>query len=225
MNDASLRLIATGGLLGALGACTPDADTGPDAPSAGAASTLPAGAERWQCGPWAARSHHRAASGDLLLALPGGEYVLDQTVSASGARYAGADGIVFWSKGDEAVLTPPGTDASVDCRPTDAPSPWLDVTDDLALRAAGNEPGWMLEIERGEAPTARLETQYGEETVQFASVTPADDGYIASSGTHSLRVTTERTGCRDGMSGVGFPLRVRVVVDGQRMDGCGRRYD
>lgn len=45
----------------------------------------------------------------LLLVLPDGDHTLERSRSASGARYIAGD-LVFWNKGDEALLVFDGTE-------------------------------------------------------------------------------------------------------------------
>jgi len=92
-----------------------------------------------------------------------------------------------------------------------------------ALWAAGNEPGWSLQLfpER-----LVLVTDYGETTIQTAAPTPVDEGetttYTAHTEAHDVVVTVDREACQDSMHD-GDPLPARVVVrfDGKLLRGCG----
>lgn len=76
---------------------------------------------------------------------------LDQTVSASGARYADSV-VVFWTKGSTATLERQGA-SPVQCEERRADSLREDArARGVVYRALGNEPGWVLEA----GPAGRL---------------------------------------------------------------------
>ncbi len=95
------------------------------------------------------------------------------------------------------------------------------------FRATGNEPGWVVEIDRQEqlsfvgnygafgfqAPAQRLQQPDG--TVQ----------YDASQGQHRLHLVIREQRCQDTMSDDQFPLTVTVWLDGQGLRGCGWYVD
>ncbi len=96
----------------------------------------------------------------------------------------------------------------------------------VALRAVGQEPGWLLEIIPGKQML--LATDYGQKTVHTPVPSPkADtDGWIryhAVTEAHDLEVRVREQPCADSMSGERFPLTVRVTLDGGELPGCGRR--
>ena len=96
--------------------------------------------------------------------------------------------------------------------------------DEVVLRAAGNEPGWRLELLAGGA--ARFLYNYGEQelTAQTSfEETAAGATYRADTGTHTLEVTVTKVACSDSMSGEAFALTVTVTLDGATYQGCGRR--
>lgn len=87
----------------------PDDGTPPPGPTAGTDEGVIDSA--WRCGdrPVAARFDNGA--GTVTLTHDRGELVLPQARSASGARYADANGNEFWNKGNEATLTLSGQEA------------------------------------------------------------------------------------------------------------------
>ncbi len=100
---------------------------------------------------------------------------LDQTVSASGARYADSV-VVFWTKGGTATLERQGAPA-VQCEERRADSLREDArVRGVVYRALGNEPGWVLEV----GPASRLSwtTNFGQDRYDFeqAQAATAPDG-------------------------------------------------
>ena len=96
--------------------------------------------------------------------------------------------------------------------------------DEVVLRAAGNEPGWRLELLASGA--ARFLYNYGEQelTAQTSfEETVAGATYRADTRTHTLEVTVTKAACSDSMSGEAFALTVTVTLDGATYQGCGRR--
>jgi uncharacterized membrane protein len=95
------------------------------------------------------------------------------------------------------------------------------------FRAAGQEPGWYLEI------TDRRQIlyvgDYGE--TRFTTPAPAPQidphsgstTYTVRSEAHSLDVTVGNRACSDAMSGAQFEATVIVVADGKTVHGCGSR--
>lgn len=107
------------------------------------------------------------------------------------------------------------------------PSPWdAAKARGVAFRGIGQEPGWLVEVGRGEAPTLHAELDYGARTVDVARASPQGDGYTGrTAGGMEVALLIERTACSDGMSGEAFPATVRLTVGGQRYRGCGRFLD
>lgn len=66
---------------------------------------------RWQCGEQHLSARFDNGAGTVTLTHERGELVLPQARSASGARYADANGNEFWNKGDRATLTLSGQEA------------------------------------------------------------------------------------------------------------------
>jgi membrane-bound inhibitor of C-type lysozyme len=151
---------------------------------------------------------------------------LDQTVSASGARYA--DGVmVFWTKGSVATLERPGAPA-VQCEERRAESLREDArARGVAYRALGNEPGWTLEV--GPASKLSWTTNYGQDRYDFeqALATAAPDGtnvYTAQKDTLTLKATIKAGRCVDD-GDVEYDHVVTVESGGQTYHGCGTRLN
>ena len=81
----------------------PDDLAGAGKRSAGAADSAPALAHAFDCGDALSVSFEFVGPETIRLALPDGEHVLQRERSASGARYVAGE-IMFWNKGDEALL-------------------------------------------------------------------------------------------------------------------------
>jgi putative lipoprotein len=158
----------------------------------------------------------------ITIGLPDGEHRLEQTVSASGARYANADAtIVFWTRGDTATLERRGS-AVVPCRERRADS----LREDARLRgviyrALGNEPGWTLEI----GPQTRLDwvTLYGAErhafTTSTATVTSDGISYTAGQGANSIKVAIRAGRCVDDGE-IAYDYTATVEFRGTAYPGC-----
>ena len=154
--------------------------------------------------------------GDLLRLEADGEAIgLQQVVSASGARFSAHTDppTTFWSKGDRATLVLHGV-TYPECVTQRAEAP--------AFRARGNEPGWSLMID--EAGLA-LTTRYGEERLVAPGYTvetlAGTRRYRADTDGRTLAVTVEDRPCADTMSGLPHPSAVTVMVDDERLEGCG----
>jgi putative lipoprotein len=161
-----------------------------------------------------------------LLLLPEGARRLPHVRSASGARFASDDGTELWNKGDEAMVSVDGVERR-GCRSDPAAASWESArVRGVDYRAVGNEPGWHLEIVNG--GRTRFVGDYGELVLEFDTPTPADGGgpgavdYLWREGDRGVTIRLRREPCRDTMAGVGYPLRVRVEVDGRIFEGCGR---
>jgi membrane-bound inhibitor of C-type lysozyme len=151
---------------------------------------------------------------------------LDQTVSASGARYA--DGVmVFWTKGSTATLERQGAPA-VRCEERRADSLREDArARGVVYRALGNEPGWILEI--GPASKLTWTTNFGQDRYDFeqAEATATTDGasvYSAQKDAVSLKATIRAERCVDD-GDVEYDHVVTVESGGQTYHGCGTRLN
>ena len=151
---------------------------------------------------------------------------LDQTVSASGTRYADSV-MAFWTKGGTATLERQGT-PTVQCEERRAASLREDArVRGVIYRALGNEPGWVLEI----GPAARLSwtTNFGQDRYDFeqAQAATAPDGttvYTAQNEAVAIKATVKAERCVDDGE-VEFDHVVTVESGGQTLRGCGTRLN
>lgn len=146
---------------------------------------------------------------------------LDQTVSASGTRYADAVAS-FWSKGSAGTLERQGAPA-VKCEERRAESLVEDArARGVEVRGLGNEPGWVLEL----GPAGRIAwiTNYGELRYDFAQSQTTASGsaqvYTAQQGTNSIKATVNPERCVDDGE-IEHDLTVTVEFEGQTYRGCG----
>ena len=217
-----------------LGACRPAGETSPAsapaaAPAPVAEPAAPAAAQpivaAFRCGDLLLGATFDNVAGDVTLSINGSRRRLPQAPSASGARYADAAGNEFWNKGDGATLTLDG--ASHECSRTDQVSPWDAArARGVVFRAVGNEPGWLVEVEGGDAPVLRAQLDMGARTVEAAPVARSAEGFsgAAADGT-AIVLKATADGCVDGMSGQSFPASVELAVGGERFRGCGAFLD
>ena len=169
------------------------------------------------------RFHVLVRSEEARLMLPEGTVVAAAVPAASGARYEGP-AVVYWSKGEEAMLEV-GDAAHRGCRITDRSSSWARAAlEGVAFRAVGQEPGWVADL-YGDG-RIRVEADYGERRLAFpASTIAPEDGAVvvrADHEGHSLAMRILQSSCTDAMSGFRFPAMVEVELDGEGLNGCGR---
>lgn len=122
----------------------------------------------------------------------------------------------------------PEAEPPVTAAPAPAPvtgPPWDEArARGVVFRAVGNEPGWYVEVDGGDAPAMRLFLDYGERPIAFERTTIMPDplgfrgvrGEVAA----ELRLYPER--CADGMSGEEFAVRAELIVNGAEYRGCGQ---
>ena len=93
-------------------------------------------------------------------------------------------------------------------------------------RAVGNEPGWHLEVRSQKSII--LVTDYGSTRHEFrlpkaeVDKTSRMTRYQAKESGHELSLIISGEPCLDSMSGEEFSSRATVVLDGKRLQGCGR---
>lgn len=171
----------------------------------------------------------RTGPGELAVWLPrrfGRPYlVLGQVRAASGSRYEG-DGVVVWSKGEEALLEVDG-ETIRGCTEDRYASIWEHAKlSGVDFRAVGNEPGWILEIRNSD--TIRFEYDYGQSEVSVKTPEPLNDPanlrgvWATDSEAGELEVIVDGTGCKDTMSDHTFESRVTVRLGDREFYGCGR---
>jgi putative lipoprotein len=117
----------------------------------------------------------------------------------------------------------PAIDTSL--RPQPASVPWEDARRrGVEFRAIGQEPGWMLEIDREKS--IYLLADYGEKKVTMPVPTPRDSAgttiYDTRTEAHRLTVRIRPSVCHDSMSGEEMTHTVTVTLDGTEYRGCGR---
>ncbi|MGH8808457.1 MAG: MliC family protein [Noviherbaspirillum sp.] len=159
----------------------------------------------------------------VTLHLPDRSEVLPRVSAASGAKYQKGD-LLFWSKGEEALLEA-GAQRHPQCR-IDAERSAQEEDARLrkiSLRATGNEPGWTMEVV--EDRRINFVGNYGATTVDIQVPPPSRVGprtmYRAQTAKHNIHVIVERTGCQDTMSGRNFDAKVLVRLDDREYRGCG----
>lgn len=213
----------------ALTACaSPGTDSGPGTTVADAPPEGVLRAYVWQC-----EDGRKIVMRNLLreraiiIGLPDGERRLEQTISASGVRYADSgERIVFWTKGETANLERAGA-TPVHCQERRAESLREDARlRGVTYRALGNEPGWILEV----GPQARLDwtTNYGAEHLEFteSTATVSPDGrtriYTAGHDANSIKVTIRSERCVDDGDNA-FEYTTLVEYHGNTLRGCASR--
>ena len=151
---------------------------------------------------------------------------LDQTVSASGVRYA--DGVmVFWTKGSTATLERQGAPA-VQCDERRADSLREDArARGVVYRALGNEPGWVLEV--GPADKLSWTTNFGQDRHDFeqTQVAATPDGtsvFTAQNDAVTIKASIKAARCVDDGE-VEFDHVVTLESGGQTLRGCGTRLN
>ncbi len=161
----------------------------------------------------------------IWLFLPNQTLSLPHVPSGSGAKYR--EGVImFWSKGDEAMLEV-GKKRHVHCKNNRAEAIWEDAKlRGVDFRAVGNEPGWHLELTAGEKVV--FVGDYGTTRQEFATPEPIIDQstrsttYRIQDGKHDLVILIQGQGCHDSMSGDPFETTVTVILDGKKYRGCGK---
>jgi heat shock protein HslJ/membrane-bound inhibitor of C-type lysozyme len=146
---------------------------------------------------------------------------LKQVTAASGAKYQSAGGqVVFWQKGDRAMLTT----ASFDWPQCTQVSEHI-----LALfpfNAHGNEPGWALSAEVNEVV---LNWNYGRQRLVMPNpqLDLTHSGFVLHSKANErlLKINVLHSLCRDSMSGKPYPQHVEVHFDDKHLRGCGGDSD
>ena len=95
----------------------------------------------------------------------------------------------------------------------------------VKLRASGNEPGWILDLEyQGDI---LLKTNYGRDTFHFKTPEPIEDPktgrtiFRIKKDKLQITIIIEKLSCTDTMSGEIFENRVSIQMDGEIWQGCG----
>lgn len=177
----------------------------------------------YQCGDL--RLEVRFRDQDVEILLPDRILTLPAAVSASGARYADDRGNGFWSKGSgSAMFTQVGA-VTVLCAITEARSPWVEARErGVHYRAVGQEPGWLVEVGQGNAPSIGVLLDYGARRLELreSEPLPAATGFRGISGTTPVELHIRQEICQDSMSGESFATAAELRVADTVYRGCGR---
>lgn len=155
------------------------------------------------------------AEENTVLRAGGAEYALAPVMTGSGAKYAAAgDGpeTSFWSKGENGLLVLEGAEYP-ECGPAAA-------APEGRWSAIGQEPGWMLTIEEGEAFFG-YDYNQAQHTAAVTGPHAIEDGVEYIEGPGGLAVTRLFKVCSDVMSGIPYPDTVTVTLGDQVYQGCG----
>ncbi|MBU8978225.1 YbaY family lipoprotein [Lysobacter sp. MMG2] len=193
--------------------------SGKPAAPADASQTI---ATNWQCGDLRVGATFDNAAKRVTLSHGGRSTSLPLAMSGSGARYADEKGNEFWTKGDSGTLTLDGQ--KHECTQTQAASPWDAArARNIAFRAVGNEPGWLVEVGKGATPPLHAELDFGSRTLDIAQTQRNAQGDAwtgkTASGTQ-VELKAERTPCQDD-SGARFDVTARLQAGGKNYTGCG----
>ncbi|ESQ16599.1 MAG: hypothetical protein N838_05510 [Thiohalocapsa sp. PB-PSB1] len=92
--------------------------------------------------------------------------------------------------------------------------------DEAAFTAQGNEPGWSLRMTETKI---RLNLDYGARTIEARrpKAIIEDNATRYRVPDEDVRITVREQRCHDDMSGMPYPLRVEIKVEGRELRGCG----
>lgn len=157
--------------------------------------------------------------------LPDTSLILLKTASASGVRY-NSNGYTFWSKGDEAMLESEEENHR-NCMEDPVQRTWeKSRLSGNEARAAGQEPGWYIEIDHEN--DLRVVADYGERTFTVPAPRPETLStgvrYHTETDEHELEVVFKDSVCHDSMNGEEYPYTVLFTLDGQEYQGCGKLF-
>ncbi|OOG22909.1 hypothetical protein B1C78_13260 [Thioalkalivibrio denitrificans] len=174
----------------------------------------------YQCGD--VRVEARSSNGHLRLMLP--DRNLDLQWHPDRSAYIADDNSVFRPHADGAELHLAGA-GPVECSVTTARSPWVVARErGVHYRAVGQEPGWVVEVDGGIAPSMRVILDYGQRTLEVSTsrVLEMPEGFEGRADQKSVRLHIFREACHDSMSGEAFDTRAELHVGGRLYSGCGR---
>lgn len=150
----------------------------------------------------------------MEIVFRGDSRILQQAVSASGARYVapGDPGTEFWGKGSQAAVKWSGTTLPV-CTEEGALM--------VPMRASGNEPFWAVDFDGW-----RLSLSQPGQPVRDFDVKgqmPRAGGWRlhAESGQAALNLDISQDVCVDSMTGQPHPYTVRLNMNEVSLPGCG----
>ena len=161
----------------------------------------------------------------VWLFLPHKTLSLPQVPSGSGAKFSDSVSL-FWAKGDSAILEYNNA-SHRNCINNRKKAIWEHAKlNGVDFRAIGNEPGWYLEIRNGR--TILFVSDYGNSRYEFETPEPMTNQqerrtiYQTAADGKSLTVVLEGRLCHDTMSGESFGATVRITLDQNTYQGCGR---
>lgn len=175
----------------------------------------------YECGDSLQFSAH-VSSDSTWLFLPDTAVKTNPVTAGSGAKYQGA-GYQYWRKGNKALLQQPG-EALKNCETTPRRRTWEAARiRGVDFRAAGQEPGWYLEITDGKQ--IKYIGNYGKDTLitsihQSVNVHPPTT-YEVPADEHDFVIDIREQPCT-AMNGLRFPLTVILNTNGQFYRGCGK---
>ncbi|MDO6441411.1 MULTISPECIES: META domain-containing protein [unclassified Marinobacter] len=194
-------VVVTGGLF--LSACA----TGPDTPVV---------SESYQCGQLDVVTTTLGEGDQLAVDYLGNRLLLNQTVSASGARYQAQDDdeTYFWSKGERALFNVKGQ-SYPECLQAGAL--------ELPFEATGNEPFWHVRVAHQQLVLNRLDDTSEPEVIAVETTAANHHGreFRGELDGQELTLKVARQLCEDTMSGSQFPAQVRLELNGEVYEGCG----
>ena len=166
----------------------------------------------------------RVGEKNAWLFLPNQSVNLPLVSSDSDSKYSQGL-IVYRAKGDKAVIEV-GGNRHADCFNNRAKAIWEGAKlRGVDYRARGNEPGWHLEISKGDKIV--FVADYGNNVYTFVAPQPVVNQdarktiYKVLDDQHIMEVLIEGRPCSDTMSGEPFDTTATVILDSKKYRGCG----
>jgi membrane-bound inhibitor of C-type lysozyme len=168
----------------------------------------------------------RLGPGEMAVWLRDEYLILSQVRSASGVKYQEGD-VIFWTKGEETTLFL-GGQRHGECSVNAQRAPWEDARRrGINFRAAGNEPGWVLEISDEKQLLFVGDYSMNRVLTPDPGAQAIADGriYHAITEANELIVEINDTECRDSMSGASYASEISITLNGEQFSGCGMALD
>lgn len=137
-----------------------------------------------------------------------------------------------WFVTDTRTPVVPGSGNPVELRmvraspssPSSSRSPWDGArARGIGFRGIGTEPGWLVEVGRGETPALHAELDYGERKIDIARTEAAGGGFRGQTGDGvAVSLAIAKQTCSDGMSDTVYPASATLTVGDKTYQGCGR---
>jgi heat shock protein HslJ len=162
-----------------------------------------------------------ASENRWVLRVDGRDIPLQQAVSASGARWIGAQdpSVEVWNRGDRTRVTVDGREWP-ECRAAQPAAGSLRGPESFVAR--GNEPSWRLDVTAGRIRfVPGMDGPAVEAPIPPAQPAGAGRRWVADAGGGPLTVVALDRVCTDSMSGMPHPLTVTVEHGGRTWNGCG----